>query len=76
MSKFYEEIGKLLKELRIERGLTQKEAAEKLKTNRSTYANWEQGIRSIDIDTMFKICELYGVDINEISKQMKKYIGK
>lgn len=76
MSKFYEEIGKLLKELHTERGLTQKEVADKLKTNRSTYANWEQGIRSIDIDTMFKICDIYDIDINEISKQMKRYIGK
>ena len=50
-----------LKELRIEKGLTQKEMASKLDVSTTGYAGWEQGKREPSISFIIKICEFFGV---------------
>jgi len=72
--KFYQKVGEVLKDLRTAKGWTQVDVSKKLKINRSTYANWENGIRSIDIDTTMKICNLYQININDFTKRLKDYI--
>ena len=37
--------GENLREIRLEKNITQEEVAKKLKVGTSTYANWEQGRR-------------------------------
>ena len=48
-----------LKQLRNGVNLSQKEVAQKLGVTRSAYANYEQGTREPDFETLKKICFLF-----------------
>ena len=66
MNLIYKEIlitnmNKKLKELRLEKGLSQKVIAKALGITLSAYSNYEQGIRTPSIETIKKICEYYKV---------------
>lgn len=50
-----------LKELRIQRGLTLKEASEALNLTLSAYSNYEQGIREPSLEIIKRICKFYDV---------------
>lgn len=53
--------GKNIAVLRSHMGITQKEAAEKLKINISTYSKYEQGKTTPNIDNLCKIVQLYNI---------------
>lgn len=55
-----------LKAARVNIGLMQHEAAEKLGISRATLQNYENGITAPNNKTLVKICELYGVEYNQI----------
>lgn len=61
-----ETIAKSLLYYRKKAKLTQKEFAEKLGVKNSAVSNWETGVNSIDIDTLFNACEILGVTINDM----------
>lgn len=46
--------------------LTQKELAEKVGIGVTTVSGWERGAYSPDIDTLFLICNVLGVSLNDI----------
>ncbi len=46
--------------------LNQKELAQKLKVTQSRLSNWETGANSMDIDTLYKICQALNVSINDM----------
>lgn len=48
-----------LKELRVERGLKQKDVANALEISVSCYGGYEQGYREPDLKTLIKICKLF-----------------
>ena len=50
-----------LKELRIEKELSQSKLAEKLGVDFRTISNWENGVRKPDIDTLVKIARFFDV---------------
>ncbi len=50
-----------LREMRNEKGLKQKEAAQALGISVTCYAGYEQGYREPDFKTLVAICKLYGV---------------
>lgn len=50
--------------LRKERGMTQEVAAKRLKIARSTFANYENGIREPDNETLKQIADFYEVSID------------
>ncbi|MCI8487891.1 MAG: helix-turn-helix transcriptional regulator [Clostridia bacterium] len=58
------EIGSRLKEIRIQRKLTQKEMAKKLTIPQSTYANWEQGRREPPLYYIYNIVLILEIDFN------------
>ena len=47
-------------------GLSQKEFAQKLGAAPSRVSSWETGANSTDIDTLFQICEILNVSINDM----------
>ena len=47
-------------------GLSQKEFANKLSAAPSRVSSWETGANSTDIDTLFQICEVLNVSINDM----------
>lgn len=48
------------------RGLTQKQLADKLNTTNTSVSNWEKGVSNIDIETLFKLCDILNVSLIEI----------
>ena len=55
-----------LKKLRIERGLSQRELAERLCVNRTTVTRWENGSRLPDAVMIFQLFKCLGVDIGTL----------
>ena len=60
------DIGKNIKDLRIANGLTQDQLAEKLFVTRQTVSNYENGKSRPDIDTIVKLSEVLGCDVDSI----------
>lgn len=61
MSQYFSEI---LRKLRTEKGLTQQILAEKMYVTRSTVVRWERGTRLPDATTIYRLSELFGIDVN------------
>lgn len=59
-----EEIGNVLRNLRIANGKTQKEVAELLGRKQQIVGHWETGYSQPDANTLFTICELYGTTVD------------
>lgn len=59
-------ISERLKVLRLEKGLTQSELAEKAAINTNYYAKVERGEATASVPMLEKIAEVLGVDISEI----------
>lgn len=55
-----------LKDLRVQAKMTAEQVAAVLGIARSTYSNYEQGIRTIDISHIIPLAELYDVSEREI----------
>ena len=55
-----------LKEFRIAKGLTQKQASELLGTKQSTLASWEIAKSQPDADMLLQICTLYKIEITDL----------
>lgn len=66
------EIGKKLKNARIEAGLTQEKAAEKIDVSRQTISNWENEKAYPDIISVIALSDLYSVSLDELLKGDQK----
>lgn len=67
-----EKIGKFLKELRKQKGLTQEQIAEKFSVSNRTISRWENGNNMPDLDILIEISDYYEVDIREILNGERK----
>lgn len=63
------DIGSKLKALREAHNLKQDELSLKLNMSRSTITNYENGNRTPDIETLYKICDFYNVTLEEFFKE-------
>lgn len=59
-------VGFFLKELRLEKGLTQIKLAEQLNISNRSISRWETGSTLPDISILMELAEFYEVDIKEI----------
>ena len=59
-------IGKRLKELRINGGYTQQDIANELQIDRSNYSKYELGKLEISIDMLITLAKFYGVTADYI----------
>ena len=66
------EIGKKLKNARIEAGLTQEKSAEKINVTRQTISNWENEKSYPDIISVIALSDLYSVSLDELLKGDQK----
>ena len=55
-----------LKNLRIDRGLTQQQLADDLGINQSIYARYESGKLEMNYKVMFKIAKYFNVTLDEL----------
>ena len=59
-------IGKVLQELRKEKGLTQEQLAEQMGVARRTVSRWETGSNMPELDILMELSDFYAVDLREI----------
>ena len=55
------QIGKLIRELRKEKGITQIELAKEISTTQDTISLWELGKSYPDVINVVKLCKFFGV---------------
>ena len=53
-----------LKELRLEKDLSQKDIADLVHVNRVTYTNWEKGNREPSFENLIKLADLFEVSLD------------
>lgn len=61
--------GKRLKELRIEKGLSQQKLGEIFGFCNQSVSFWESGNREPDLDTLVKIADFFDVAIEDLLKE-------
>ena len=57
-------LGERLKELRLEKGLTQQELADKLKINAVTYLHYEKSQREPPLSLLVEFAKFYSVSVD------------
>lgn len=57
-------IGKKIKELRKEAGLTQKQVAQMLNKSETGFASWEQGLSEPSVNDLRMLCVIFNVSAN------------
>ena len=55
-----------LKELRLEKGATQKEVADFIGCSSLVYSRYEREVREPDIDTLCRLADFFGVTVDYI----------
>lgn len=58
--------GELLKKLRVQKGLTQKNIADKMNISDKTVSKWERGLGCPDVSLLSELSDIYGVNISSI----------
>lgn len=56
------DISERIKKARIEKGISQEQAAERIGVKRSTIGNYENGVSSPDVEKFIELCNLYELD--------------
>lgn len=69
--KYIKAIGKRIKELRLERDMTQVDLADYLETNKSSINRMEAGGNNFTINTLLKIAEALDISIQELLPKTK-----
>ncbi|TNF08074.1 MAG: XRE family transcriptional regulator, partial [Bacillota bacterium] len=69
-----EDIGKLLKELRIKHGYTQAELANLLNVTYQAVSRWEKGINTPNLLTLVALKKLYKISIDELLLEVERKI--
>lgn len=59
------EIGKVLRQLRLNCGKTQREVAAEICRPQQVIGHWETGYSQPDANTLFTLCSIYGVSVDE-----------
>lgn len=62
---------KFIKELRLKRGLSQLETAEKIGISRSSYIGFEQGKNELSLFEAIKLADLFGISLEEMRGGLK-----
>ena len=62
------EVGKTIKELRTDAGMSQDELAGKAFVSRQTISNWENGKFYPDVQSLATIADLFGTSIDDLVK--------
>lgn len=68
------EIGKKLKNTRLQKGFTQEAVAEKIQVSRQTISNWENEKSYPDIVSVVNLSNLYEISLDELLKEDKRML--
>ena len=61
-----DQIGKNIKKYRDERGITQEQLAEQMNVTRQAVSNWENAKTQPDLDTLFRLSQIFGISVEEM----------
>lgn len=67
-----QEIGQILKAAREAKGMTQKQVAETLGRRQQIVGHWETGYAQPDANTLFELCDIYDISIDEAFGKKKE----
>lgn len=73
MDKIMDDISKNIKKYRKEKKMTQKELGQKVGVSTAAVSNWETGSNSIDIDSLFKVCDALDIPISQMTDTMTTF---
>ena len=59
-------VGNIIRELRTERGMTQKQLADKMNISDKTVSKWERGLGWPDVSLLSELSDLFEVDIGKL----------
>lgn len=59
-------IGQFVSQMRKEKGLTQRQLADELLISDRTVSKWETGKGMLDVSLMMPLCEILGINVNEL----------
>lgn len=68
----YRHFLRLLKKARLDVGLTQTDAARRLKRPQSFVSKCESGERRVDVTELVKFCQIYGVSVVDFVRELVK----
>lgn len=66
-----QEIGQILRAARETKGMTQKQVAEMLGRRQQIVGHWETGYAQPDANTLFELCDIYGISVDEAFRETK-----
>ena len=61
--------GEHLRDLRIKKGLTQRDVGDFLNINRTTYTKYETNVTQPNLEQLKMLCELFEVDYNTLLQE-------
>lgn len=67
---------KFIKELRLKKGLSQAEIAEKIGISRTSYIGFEQGRIELSLSEAIKLTDLFGISLCDVEGGLKPNYGK
>lgn len=67
-----QKIGAFMRELRLDKGLTQEQLAERLGVSNRSVSRWENGNNLPDLSLLLELAKLYGVGVDEILDGKRK----
>ena len=65
-----------IRELRLDRNLTQQNVADYLGISQRAYSDYELGTRRISVEQLLKLSQYYGVSMDDLCEGPEKVIGK
>jgi transcriptional regulator with XRE-family HTH domain len=66
----------LLREIRVEAGLTQADLAKRLRRDQTVVSKYETGERRLDILELRDICEAVGISLSDFVRRLEKALKK
>ena len=72
----YNKIGEFIAKERKEKKLTQAKLAEQLYVSEKTISKWENGNGIPDTNTLPKLCEIFGVSLNELLNGERMFVDE
>jgi DNA-binding XRE family transcriptional regulator len=72
VDEFYAEDGDTIRTLRLNRGWSQTQLAEKLKTSQSHVTRIERGTENLSTITCRRLCEVFEIDMNTLDAMLRR----
>lgn len=77
MSKIYDIwVGKKFKNYRLQRDMTLEQVGERIGKTKKQVQNYENGVSRIHVDLFMRLCDIYGIDVNDFMHDSLAYLAK